>query len=101
MYIYIYIYPVFPSFCRIQAVKENPLLPTSGAMFEGTVILDAVNENAVAELPDLPGAVTTPLPRIPFAVILKGAGELDAKGHVPLQTAELQFGARDAVALVE
>lgn len=94
-------YPVFPSFCSIQAAKENPLLVTSGATLEGTVMFDALNENAAVELPRLPGTVATPSPSTAFAVMLKGVGELDAKGHVPLQTAALQFGANEAVALVE
>lgn len=92
---------MFPSLCSIQAVKEKPLLLICGATFEGTVIFEAANENAVVELPCLPGTAATPLPSIPAAVILKDVGELDAKGHVPLQTAELQFGANDAAALEE
>lgn len=77
------------------------MLVTSGATLEGTVMFDAANENAVVELPCLPGTAVTPPPRTAFAVMLKGVGELDEKGHVPLQTAALQFGASEAVALVE
>lgn len=58
------------------------------------------NLSALVVVPGRPSTVDTPPPKVPSAANEVAVGELALNGHVPLHTARMQLGAREAPAFV-
>ena len=91
---------MFPGSWLIHAENEKPASPTRATLEPGTVMDALSKRRALVVVDGLPTTVVTPTLKVPNVANGIAAGDVEPYGQVPLQTASMQFGAREAVASV-